>query len=255
MAKTEANQNQSTASAIDEASLPFIGQWHTLISTTNWEKGRIISEWRAAQEEEGEEVSAYSDEAWARLVGEVTSQHVGRLRRVYDRFGDVAGEYESLYWSHFHAGLDWDDAEIWLEGALQQAWSVSRMRRQRDEAHGKADKASDANVIESRVSNPEGDAELATVADPDGEVGSVTGNGESGETNTDPDMPAAEKSSPPKPRPFKELAELPDDLADAFESMKLAILAHKLTNWEEVPRDDVIASLEALKQLAVAPSE
>ncbi|MCU0720641.1 MAG: hypothetical protein MUC83_13110 [Pirellula sp.] len=29
-----------------EVTAPFVGKWNTLISQTNWEKGRIISEWR-----------------------------------------------------------------------------------------------------------------------------------------------------------------------------------------------------------------
>ena len=45
------------------------------------------------------------------------------------------------------------------------------------------------------------------------------------------------------------------DLAEAFESFKLAVLRHKMNGWEEVSREDVLASLEALKQLVLAPSE
>ena len=55
-------------------------------------------------------------------------------------------------------------------------------------------------------------------------------------------------------RPFAELEELPDDLSAAFETFKLAILRHKMDDWQQVSRDDVLASLEALKQLVVAPS-
>lgn len=260
--ETQGTNNHAASSAVDDASRPFVGKWHTLVSTTNWEKGRIIGEWRAAKEKAGEEVSEYSDEAWAQLVGEVTSQHVGRLRRVYERFSDTYQEYEGLFWSHFHAALDWDDSEIWLEGALQQGWSISKMRRQRDEAHGKNN---DADVIASRVAG--GDATLSEVVDPEEEADTLPGdNGdmdddatatagsEDSQADVAGEMPAAGKSMP-KSQPFKGLAELPDDLADAFESMKLAILAHKLTNWEEVACDDVLASLEALKQLATAPSE
>jgi hypothetical protein len=55
-------------------------------------------------------------------------------------------------------------------------------------------------------------------------------------------------------RPFAALPQLPDDLHDAFESFKLAILRHKLAEWKEVPCDDVLASLDGLKQLALAPA-
>ena len=61
-----------------------------------------------------------------------------------------------------------------------------------------------------------------------------------------------EKSEPV--RPFENLAELPEDLAEAFESFKLAILRHKSDDWDEISKEDVLASLDALKQLANAPS-
>lgn len=56
---------------------PFVGQWNGLVSTTNWEKGRIISQWRAALIEAGAPSTEYSDEAWASRVGGVTAPHVG----------------------------------------------------------------------------------------------------------------------------------------------------------------------------------
>lgn len=265
MAAADSHPTRSTTpgqmpNVMDDASRPFVGEWHTLISTTNWEKGRIISEWRAAKQQAGEEVSEYSDEAWAAMVGEVTSQHVGRLRRVFDKWGDVYGEYDGLYWSHFHAALDWDDAEIWLEGAVQSGWSISQMRKARDKAHGKAD--DDSNVTQGRMSKEDhaaaAEGELAAVAEVDDEEYPETDSPErshAGGGERD-DMPAAERNTAAaKHRPFESLGELPDDLADAFEAMKLAILAHKLSKWEDVSRDDVLGALEALKALAVAPSE
>jgi hypothetical protein len=55
-------------------------------------------------------------------------------------------------------------------------------------------------------------------------------------------------------RPFAELPPLPADVNDAFESYKLCILRHKLAGWEEISRDDMLASLDSLKQLALAPA-
>ena len=115
----------------EEASREFVGQWNRLISRTNWEKGKLIYDWRASMIASGVPNQLYSDEAWSRRVGNVTSQHVGRLRRVYERFGETHDQYDGLFWSHFQAALDWDDAEVWLEGAAQNRWSVSLMRRQR----------------------------------------------------------------------------------------------------------------------------
>ncbi|MFT7643515.1 MAG: hypothetical protein ACI9G1_005281, partial [Pirellulaceae bacterium] len=55
-------------------------------------------------------------------------------------------------------------------------------------------------------------------------------------------------------RPFENLPELPDDLNEAFDSFKLAILRHKGEKWGEISRDDVLASLDALKELCMAPA-
>ena len=94
----------------------------------------------------------YSDEAWSQLVGGVTPQHVGRLRRCYDRFGHVFGEYDGIFWSHFYAALDWDDAEMWLEGAVQNKWSVSGMRKERWETLGKVgDKPAEGEIISTEI--------------------------------------------------------------------------------------------------------
>jgi len=51
------------------------------------------------------------------------------------------------------------------------------------------------------------------------------------------------------------LPPLPTDLKEAFELMKLAILSHKITGWQEIARDDVLSVLESLRQLALAPAE
>jgi hypothetical protein len=55
-------------------------------------------------------------------------------------------------------------------------------------------------------------------------------------------------------RPFAQLSELPSDLSEALEAFKLAILHHKMEDWQQIARDDVLASLDALKQLVMAPS-
>ena len=127
---------ENAAPAGEQLAAVYVGQWNRLVSTTNWEKGRIICQWREALMSAGSPVTEYSDEAWAQLVGGVTSQHVGRLRRVFQRFGEDFDQYPGLFWSHFQAALDWDDAPMWLEGAIQNDWSVSQMRGKRWETLG-----------------------------------------------------------------------------------------------------------------------
>ena len=43
-------------------------------------------------------------------------------------------------------------------------------------------------------------------------------------------------------------------MAEAFESFKLAILHHKAEDWTDISCDEVLASLDALKNLTLAPT-
>ncbi len=254
-----------------EASAEFIGRWNHLVSTTNWEKGQIISLWRAELVKEGAGVADYSDDAWAQRVGGVSSQHVGRLRRVHDRFGESYEQYDSLFWSHFQAAIEWEDAEMWLEGAVQNRWSVSKMRLNRHETIGADEslKPRDEDIITGEL-DEDVDASLggepssadresenveptySEVQDPDDSSNSATADlGE---------LPAAsmvddEADSSERVRPFADLPDLPEDLAESFEEVKLAIVRHRLAGWEEVASNEVAAHLDALKVLALAPPE
>ncbi|MDO4558397.1 MAG: hypothetical protein Q4C47_05485, partial [Planctomycetia bacterium] len=116
----------------------FIGQWNHLVSMTNWEKGKIIFLWRKALQGAGAQSGEYSDDVWSRRVGNISPQHVGRLRRVYERFGTIHEDepYHRLYWSHFQAAVEWLDAEKWLTSAAQSGWSVQVMRQRRWEELG-----------------------------------------------------------------------------------------------------------------------
>ena len=172
---------------LDAASQPFIGQWNELVSTTNWDKGRIIFDWREALVEAAAPAVEYSDEAWSRRVGNVTGQHVGRLRRVYERFGTVAENYDGLYWSHFQAALDWDDAEMWLEGAVQSSWSVSIMRRTRWETLGavEADRPRDEDIVAAETDE---DVEPSLDSDAASHTSSSGDNVPSGPLHEGPDF-------------------------------------------------------------------
>jgi hypothetical protein len=251
----------------------YVGQWNRLVSTTNWEKGRIICQWREALELSESPATAFSDEAWAQLVGGVTSQHVGRLRRVFQRFGAVSDQYDGLYWSHFQAALDWTDAEMWLEGAIRNDWSVSQMRGRRWETLGNAgdppvDPSAAAPLDEDAESAYDGEAASAAVsATDDSEAAPWESNGEEAESESDGETAESTSShesidspvSAPKAKDRKRLGvevdDLPDDLADAFEQFKLAIIAQRRLGWSETTPEAVIECLDALKQLALAPSD
>ena len=283
--KKKSPASHETAVAVDSAAaasapaedvaVRFIGQWNRLVSTTNWEKGRIICQWREALELAGAAVTAYSDEAWAQLVGGVTSQHVGRLRRVFQRFGAIFDQYEGLYWSHFQAGLDWEDAEMWLEGAILNNWSVSQMRGKRWETLGNVGEAPQDSVatgeldgsLEEDAGGPDGKAASAagrvakTVDSPPREAG------ESDADEVDADSPTGQEKASREPSPSAaspaksrtrlavDVDELPEDLADAFEQFKLAIIAQRRLGWSETTPAAVIECLDALKDLALAPAD
>lgn len=254
-----------------ELSSEFVGRWSTLVSTTNWEKGKIIAEWRQALQGSQSPPAAYSDEAWSRRVGGVSPQHVGRLRRVYERFGDAYASYSGVYWSHFLAALDWDDAEMWLEGASQSQWSVSQMRRTRWEAEG-GDPAAEpqepdasstrddedytpVSEIDAEIAGRDGTRSVAEGPRPDGpdfgdeDQGSYTDN-QSSDGGDDDDMPWNEEPAMALESPFAKLPSLPVDLSEALEQFKLAIIRHRADLWSEVAQEDVIRSLDALKAFA-----
>jgi len=257
---------------LDQESAPYVGRWNQLVSTTNWEKGRIIFDWRDALQSAGVAVTEYSDEAWARRVGAITGQHVGRLRRVYERFGSNYEDFAGLYWSHFQAALDWSDAEMWLEGVVQNNWSVSQMRQQRWEALGAVDKdlprdvdiitaelnedfepiaddlSADTLVVPTHEEVHEVSAPAGSAVDDLYESEMASGDG----ATVFSDEPKEEMV--PFIRPFENLDAFPEDVSESFESFKLVILRHKSEGWREMTRDDLLAALDALKELALAPA-
>lgn len=274
----ELNPAESTATPLTPeqllpASQPYVGRWNRLISTSNWEKGRIICQWRGDLLASGSVTEEYSDEAWSNLVGGVTGQHVGRLRRVFQRFGETQEQFKGLFWSHFQAALDWEDAEMWLEGAVQSGWSVARMRQQRWETLGRveADRPVESDIKPSEVdedfvASNETARSKETPNEITGTYGEVQGpraegpdfgDEESGLDRTSApgfDRESAAVAPVDLVRPFENLPELPDDMADAFESFKLALLHHKTDGWSKISLGDVLRTLDALKSLAEAPS-
>jgi hypothetical protein len=263
----EAELSEQESAQLAELTKPYVGQWNQLISTTNWEKGHIISEWRAALIESDADSTQYSDEAWARRVGGVTAPHVGRLRRVYDRFGSTYETYDGIYWTHFLAALDWDDAPLWLEGASKENWSVAGMRQNRWEAHGavESQRPTDAQIItvdtdEDVVLPAQGGGRTKEYGDePSGVASGPTFEGPDfgdEEELTSAEAPGAKSKSkqgndvgdeePTMVQPFVGLPDLPDDLSDAIEMLKLAVLRHKSDGWRDVDVETVQKYLDAV---------
>jgi hypothetical protein len=259
----------SISTKTTEESQPFIGQWNNLVSTTNWDKGEIICQWRDSLVESDAKATQFTDEAWSQLVGGVTPQHVGRLRRTYEKFGHVFREYEGIYWSHFYAALDWDDAEMWLEGGVQNKWSVSEMRRQRWETLGKvgdppqegevittevAEETQSLSLSENTRSNDRDYIEGPVHEGPDwgDESSSGKSSKDSSDSNEESDPGQSKKTERPKARAFESFVDMPDDVMEAANAFKVSIISHKSDEWEAVKLNDMLDLLDSLKQLAVA---
>jgi hypothetical protein len=186
---------------------------------------------------------------------------------VYQRFAAMRDDYRGLYWSHFQAALDWDDAEMWLEGAVQNRWSIAQMQGERSRTMGalveEGVEAAAVEVDEDAAGAPADlppasaapmiDAEETAAAEsPDHTSSAAAAEGYSEEAEAADPFTGGES---PAVRPFENLPRLPADLRDAFDGFKLAIVHHRIANWQEVSLEDVLATLDALRQLALAPSE
>jgi len=245
---------------------PFVKKWNHLVSQTNWGKGHIVMEWRTQSIASGLSASAYSDEAWARSVEGVSPQHVGRLRRVFERFNESYASYEGLFWTHFLSALDWSDAELWLEGAVQSRWSVSQMRRTRWESMGQdpEQQPDESEIVAAEADEdfaPLSETEDATETDrelqdrigttgplpegPDFGEGESTGGVVEGDEQAYEDFDT-EESLADRTSPFASLPQLPVDVAEAMEQFKLAIVRHRATQWQDVSQAAILQVLDAL---------
>jgi hypothetical protein len=259
----------TSAEPSELVSLGFLGRWHRLVSVTNWEKGRIIVEWRQALEELNASPDEYSDTTWSDRVGNVSPGHVSRLRRTFERFGGTYESYRGLYWSHFQAALDWDDAELWLEGAVQNTWTVSEMRATRLEV-GRGDTPSDVVTTDLEqdedFSPPDRGLKKVRPAKPeDGEKQSVDAEelpddaraalaDAIGNSACETPTPDGSFESRPTGRPSVSTVGLPDDIATPAEALKLAIVRHRIGGWQLVEASAVAALLEGLIGLVWSPS-
>jgi len=248
---------------------PFVGRWNGLISQTNWEKGRIIVEWRADLQKQEQPAAAWSDETWSRLVGGVSPQHVGRLRRTWERFSAVWQSYEGLYWSHFFAALEWSDSEMWLEGAVQNGWSVSQMRLKQWEtvggAEGEKPDSTGRDIVTSEIEeeNQSLTAEdAATRKDRDfssspRDEGPDFGDESRGERrSSDPDT--IEMGDIPKLTTqalFDRFKDLPEDVAENVEAFQLSIIRHRAEGWAQITQEQMTDVLGALRQLAASNAD
>ena len=258
---------------IDEIAAEFVGFWNKLISNTNWEKGKVIHSWRERLKEAGLPRRIYSDDAIAQRIGNVSPQHVGRLRRVYERFGSEP-MLENLFWSHYQAALDWDDAEEWLKKASEEKTSVAQMRMDRWEKLGASlkskpkeedivvserdedvnpynDSDADAPIKPKKTESddPEDEKKKQNKSKKNDELGEFAGETEPWESpnGATPTITTAEALDS-----YAKLPALPADLAEAFETLKVAMLTRKLENWNDVTPILIAEYFSELKKLLIS---
>ncbi len=255
---------------LSDESRAFVGKWNRLVSATNWEKGKIIQAWREKLAENGVGERDFSDEAWSRIVGDVTPQHVGRLRRTFARFGRVQREYTGLYWSHFYAALDWNDAEMWLEGAVQGKWSVAEMRRTRWQATQgtRGEPLIESEVDQAEIADGLGLLQWQSDVRPnsretvDGPIYDAVpqkshpqpGPADGAAVEDDPNTQAVDARPSPvrSDDPYAAWEDLPDDLARVVEEFKIVALRYKMEGWQELSQERMRQVLEGLLYLIQA---
>lgn len=232
---------------VAEDSARYISNWHDLVSRTNWEKGKIICQWRKKVCEIHEEIKNVSDRAWSRLAGAISPEHVGRLRRTYERFGEVYDNYESLSWTHFMVATSWDDAEMWLEGASQNRWTIDQMRQTRWESMGAVEskRPRKEEVIVEEIAATE--TERAVNQD-DGDV--ISGPFHEGPDWGEPDTGNETQSSTELFESVeKVLGAAPQAYVDAYNQFAEAIQQSQDENWKSFKRRSAFKLINHLKQL------
>ncbi len=230
---------------ISEDSTRYIENWQQLVSQTNWEKGKIICQWRESVCKLHPEIESVSDRAWSQLIGNVSSEHVGRLRRTFQRFGETHTNYDNLSWTHFMVATAWDDAEMWLEGAVQNGWTIDSMRRTRWESMGARDteipRAEDVIVEEISV---------------DGDQAVARGDGEviEGPILEGPDWGESDQSSTSDHQADEDVIQgildsAPEELVEAYQALTTAIESCREENWKGLSRRQAFKLINSLKNL------
>ncbi len=157
---------------------------------------------------------------------------------------------------------------MWLEGAVQNTWSIAQMQGQRSQTLGAlVQEQVEAAAIEmdedaadvSPDRPPEGPAASANDAGGEAVIEDDFAADAAGEIDAALHDPTEEGDSyddgAAPLRPFENLPSLPPDLREAFDGFKLAIVHHRLAGWQEVNLEDVLTTLDALRQLALAPAD
>lgn len=99
------------------------------VSHCRWVVGECAATWTARY------ARGRTDGDFAVLIG-ISGDQVYQRRRVWETFGEIRNLYPSLKWSHFYAGLTWEDARDCLSWAEETHSTVAEMRAWRRAQRG-----------------------------------------------------------------------------------------------------------------------
>jgi hypothetical protein len=114
---------------INESEEELINRAQLAVSQCNWAVGECAYKWTQKY------ARGRTDADFATLLG-LSADQVYQRRRVWETFADVHSTYPSLKWSHFYAGLNWDDAPECLQWADENQATVAEMKAWRRALRG-----------------------------------------------------------------------------------------------------------------------
>ncbi len=161
-----------------ESEADLVNRAREALSRCHWEIGACAEQWTERYSR------GRTDADFGALIG-LSGDQVYQRRRVWQRFGELADQFETLKWSHFYAALNWDDADDCLKWADDIKATVVQMKAWRRAQHGE-------DLTEASEEEPPFDAdpqflavESGYVLDPDGSRGQgrsgVRSNGDRGD--------------------------------------------------------------------------
>ena len=139
----------------------LISRAQLALSSCNWTLGECAALWTKRYSK------GRTDAAFGEMIG-LSADQVYQRRRVWETFGDVYSQYTHLKWSHFYAGLNWDDAAACFAWADEMQSTVAEMRAWRRAQHGE-DLTMAADAEMEAPFDPTGDfltVETGVVRDP-----------------------------------------------------------------------------------------
>ena len=129
---TESPSSDIATSMVDktfESEDQLISRAQLALSSCNWTLGECAALWTKRY------AKGRTDAAFGEMIG-LSADQIYQRRRVWETFGDVHSQYTHLKWSHFYAGLNWDDAAACLGWADEMQATVAEMRAWRRAQHG-----------------------------------------------------------------------------------------------------------------------